>query len=87
MFDLFWMRVAGELSHALDQDLVAEFLPFDSQLDNLLNHAHLHGLLVLAPRVSDTRKSKSRDIERSPLPFVLQTPSQSFRHYSLPRVV
>ncbi len=58
MFDLFRMWVACELSHTLDQDLVAEFLPFDSQLDNLLNHAHLHGLLVLAPRISDTIKSK-----------------------------
>jgi hypothetical protein len=27
------------------------------------------------------------DIERSSLSLVLQTPSKSFRHYSLPRVV
>jgi hypothetical protein len=54
MLHLFRMWVARELSHALDQYLVAELLPFDSQLDNLLNHAHLHGLLVLAPRISNT---------------------------------
>ena len=44
---LFWVGIVVELAHTLHQDLIPQLLPLDAQLDNLLDDADLHGLLVL----------------------------------------
>ena len=51
--NLFWMGVARELAHALHENLVAQLLALNAQLDNLLDDAHLHRLLVLAASISE----------------------------------